>query len=135
MLRWIITGTARDPSHRREHLVGEVLGVAGQLVQLAFAHRRRHHVLISGAPLAFVHVLLDGVPGRRAGRQPDRQAGAGQRVGAEQLQLAAQLAVVDHDGLLQGVYGLGTVPWNALRPGATAPGLDRRVCQRGPSPG
>jgi hypothetical protein len=92
----------RGHPHRREHVLAEVLGMTGQLEQLPFAQRRGHDVLISGAPLAFVHVLLDGVPGRGAGRQPDRQSGAGQRVGEEQLELAAQLAVVDHDGLLGG---------------------------------
>ena len=38
-------------------------------------------MLVTGPPLELAHVLLDGVPGRGAGRQPDRQAGAGQRVG------------------------------------------------------
>ena len=65
-------------------------------------------------------VVLDGFAGGGAGRQPDRQAGARERVGTEQLELAAELAVVDHHGLAFG-YGRGRSR-NAAGPGAIAPG-------------
>lgn len=89
--------------HRREHVVGEVAEMAGEFEEFPLAQRRRVDVLVAGAALQLPDVLLDGVPGGGAGRQPDRQAGAGQRIGDEEVQLAAEPTVVDHVGLLDRV--------------------------------
>ena len=75
----------------------------GEFEQFAFAQRRRVDVLVAGPALQLTDVLLDGVPGGGAGRQPDRQAGPGQRVGDEEVQLTAEPAVVDHVALLDRV--------------------------------
>jgi hypothetical protein len=92
----------REP-HHREHVVGEVAQVPGELEQLPLAQWRRIDVLVAGAPLQLADVLLDGVPGGGAGRQPDRQAGTGEWIGMEQFELAAQPAVVVHGTLLDRV--------------------------------
>lgn len=89
--------------HRREHVVGEVTEMTGEFEEFPLTQRRRVDVLVAGAALQLPDVLLDGVPGGRAGRQPDRQAGTGQRIGDEEVQLAAEPTVVDHVGLLDRV--------------------------------
>ena len=112
--------------HRREHLVGEVAEVPGQREQLPLAQRWGVDVLVAGPALQLADVLLDGVPGRRAGRQPDRQPGPGQRIGDEQVQLPAEPTVVDHVALLDRVRPGGDLPRNAARPRADRPGPRRR---------
>jgi len=86
--------------HRREHVVGEVAPVPGQFVHLAFTEHRRVDVLVAGPPLELMQVGLDLVAGGRAGRQPERQAGADQRIGVEDVKLAPELAMVDGHGSL-----------------------------------
>jgi hypothetical protein len=81
--------------HGREHVVGEVAPVPGQFVHLAFAQHGGVDVLVAGAPLEFTQVGLHLVARGGAGRQPERQAGADQRVGVEDVELAAEPAVVD----------------------------------------
>ena len=100
--------------HAREHVVAEVLPVAGSLVQLALAEQRRIDVLVAGAAFGLADVGLDLVAGGGAGRQPERQAGADQRIGVEEVEFAAELAVVDHGGLLR---GMGATAGHAKRPG------------------
>ena len=65
-------------------------------------------MLVTGAPLQFPQVLLQRVPDRGARGQPVRQPGPDQRIGAEQLKLAAKLAVITHGGLLDQVSGRAT---------------------------
>ena len=55
-------------------------------------------MLVAGAPLQLIQIRLHLVAGRRAGRQPERQAGADQRVGVEEVELAPELAMVDVHG-------------------------------------
>ncbi|KJY32867.1 hypothetical protein VR44_15105 [Streptomyces katrae] len=84
--------------HRGEHVVAVVRPVPRDLVQLPLAEYRRVHVLVARPPFGPTDVLLQGVPHGRAVGQPVRQAGAEQRIGAEQAQFAAELAVVVHGG-------------------------------------
>ena len=61
-------------------------------------------MLVAGPPLQFPDVLLEGVPDGGTVGQPERQAGADQRIGVEQVELAAEPAVVGH-GTLPDRYG------------------------------
>jgi hypothetical protein len=56
-------------------------------------------VLVAGLPLQLAQVFLQRVPDRGARGQPVRQPGADERVGVEQLELAAELAVIVRGGL------------------------------------
>ncbi len=88
--------------HRRPHVLGVVGPVARSLVELAFAQDRRVDVLVAVAAFQLVDVVLDRLAHRRAGGQPVGQAGADQRVGVEDAQLAAESAMVVHDHPFQG---------------------------------
>ncbi len=46
-------------------------------------------MLVAGPQFQLADVLLQGMPHGGAGGQPERQAGAHQRVGVKQLELAA----------------------------------------------
>jgi hypothetical protein len=105
--------------HRRKHVGAVVRPVPGDLVQLPLAQHRRVDVLVPGLALGVADVLLQGVPDGRAVGQPVRQARADQRIGVEQAQLAAELAVVVHGGLLTGMRRVTA----QKAPGALAPGL------------
>lgn len=80
--------------HRRVHVVAVVVPVPGDLVQLPFAEHGRVHVPVPGKAFGLADVLLQGVPYDRAVGQPVRQAGADQRVGAEEAEFTAEAAVV-----------------------------------------
>ncbi|MCZ0981352.1 hypothetical protein O1L60_26840 [Streptomyces diastatochromogenes] len=74
---------------------------------------------VPGAALGLADVLLQGVAHDGAVGQPVRQSGADQRVGVEDVQLAAEPAVVVHGGLLAWIGRVTT----ARSPGALAPRL------------
>ena len=84
---------------RREHAVAVIRPVPGHLVQLALGQHRRVDVLVPGQPLQLAQVFLQRVPDRGARGQPVGQPGSDQRVGVEQPELAAELAVIMHGGL------------------------------------
>ena len=108
--------------HRREHVVGEVLPVPGQLVHLPFAQHRGVHVPVAGAAFELAQVGLDLVAGGGAGRQPERQPGADQRVGVEDVELAPELVVVHGHRCLLVSGAPGHRPGAARRPRADARG-------------
>src|SRR5258708_6540330 len=87
------------------------------------ARHRGEEVRVSAPPLQLAQVLLQGVPDRGARGQPVRQPGADQRVGVEQPELTAELAVIIHGGLPGRVTGRATTgkpkPRGA-RPGASS---------------
>ena len=56
-------------------------------------------MLVASPLLQLAQVLLERVPDHGARGQPEGQPGPDQRVGAEQPELAAKLAVIFHGGL------------------------------------
>ena len=80
--------------HGWEHIVLEVLPVAGAFVELAFGDVRRVDVGVAGLAFQVCDELLQQAAHCRALRQPERQAGADRLVGSEELQLAAKAAMV-----------------------------------------
>src|SRR6185369_17852404 len=91
-------------------------------------------MLVAGAAFELSQVALHLVPSRGAGRQPERQACADQRIGVEEVQLTAELAVVDHHSLL-GVRAT-TAPAANTTPRADRPGCWLRLRgQRSSTPG
>jgi hypothetical protein len=95
--------------------------MARALIQLAFAEDRRVDVLVASASFGLMDVVLDGVADGGARWQPVGQSCAEQWVGIEQLQLAAELAVVAHDGLLADREASD----HGKAPGTLAPGLGK----------
>lgn len=88
-------GAAADV-HRREHVLAVVVPVPGDLVELALAEDGGVDVPVAGLAFRFADVLLQCVPEGGAVGQPVRQAGAHQGVGVEEVQFAAEAAVVVH---------------------------------------
>ena len=77
-------------------------------------------MLVPGAAFDAADVLLQGVPDGGAGGQPVRQPGADQRIGVEQAEFTAELAVVGH-----GSWGLLAVRervTTTAKPRGTRPG-------------
>jgi hypothetical protein len=80
---------------RCEHVVAVVREMAAALVQLGPGERRGVDVGVPGAALHVDDVRGERIPHRAALRQPQRQAGADQLGGGEQLQVTAEAAMVD----------------------------------------
>src|SRR5262245_50591330 len=94
-------------------------------------------MLVAGSAFEFAQVRLDLVAGRGAGGQPERQTGADQRVGVEQVELASEAAVIDGHGYLLGFVARRKPHGSAERPRASRPGPLRRLRsgQRDATPG
>lgn len=113
----------RRQPHRWEHVVGEEVEMAGKFEEFPFTQWRGEDVLVTGLAFEFPDALLDGMPGCRSGRQPERQPRTGQWIGGEEAQLSAEPAVVDHDALLVRVRpGGDRRPERRRGPGAIRPG-------------
>src|SRR5262249_43123952 len=104
--------------------------------QLALAEYGRVHVLVAGLALQLADVLLQRMPDGSASWQPVRQPSADQRIGIEQAEFAAKLAVVvqqmaSHGGLLAACGWRASDHRKPRSPGALAPGLRLKdSCQR-----
>ena len=96
--------------HDREHVVLEVIPVAGQLVQIFLGYVRRIDVAVAGLALQLRDELLQQPTDGCAFREPEGQAGADQLVGGEELQLPAEAAMV----ALLGLFHHGQVRFQLL---------------------
>ena len=85
---------------RREHRVLVLVPVAAQFPQRLVDHLRTLDLLVAVVLVDLAHVLLDALPDRPALRVPEHHAGR-VIVDVEQVELAAQLAVVALLGFLQ----------------------------------
>jgi hypothetical protein len=85
---------------RREHVLAVVLPVAGLLPQALVQDLRALDLLVARVLVDLAHVLLDLLPDGPALGMPEHHAGR-DVVDVEQVQLAAELAVVALLGLLQ----------------------------------
>ncbi|MFE3451822.1 hypothetical protein ACFXJ8_23170 [Nonomuraea sp. NPDC059194] len=75
--------------------------MARPLVQLALAEHGRVDVQVAVAAFQFVDEVFERLAHRGSRGQPEGQARADQRMGVEQVELAAEPAMVVHDGALR----------------------------------
>ena len=97
---------------RREHVLAVVLPVARLLPQALVEELRALDLLVAGVAVDLAHVLLDRLPERPALRVPEDDARR-DLVDVEQVELAAELAVVALLGLLEHVQVAAAArPWS-----------------------
>ncbi len=87
--------------HGLEHVVAVKIGVAGDLPQIAPHHVRRVDQRIAALQILVAHPVFDDLADAAALGMKEDQAGAGEFLDAEQIELLAELAVVALLGFFQ----------------------------------
>ncbi len=87
--------------HGLEHVVAIKIGVPGNLPQIAPHHVRRVDQRVAARQVLIAHPIFDDLADAPALGMPENQAGAGEFLDAEQVQLLAELAMIALLGFFQ----------------------------------
>ena len=96
--------------HGREHVLGVEIGVARGLPQIGARHVRRVDQRVAALQVLVAHPVFEMLANDAALRMEEDQAGPGQFLDAEQVQLLAQLAMVALLGFFEPASGTRPAP-------------------------